>query len=52
MSVSFAVRENSVEEKSAPEAYQAEYAGLTALLNCYIREFARPVRWCPVKPLC
>lgn len=43
MSVSLAVRENPLlAVKASPEREQAEFAGLTALLNCYIREFARP----------
>lgn len=43
MSVSLAVRENPLlTVKVTPEREQAEFAGLTALLNCYIREFARP----------
>ena len=43
MSVSLAVREHPrLTPKVAPEREQAEFAGLTALLNCYIREFARP----------
>ncbi|QKJ87617.1 siderophore biosynthesis protein [Paramixta manurensis] len=43
MSVSLAVRDNPLlTNKVAPETEQAEFASLTALLNCYIREFARP----------
>ena len=43
MSVSLAVRKNPLlAAKVSPEREQAEFAGLTALLNCYIREFARP----------
>ncbi|UDJ81846.1 IucA/IucC family protein [Kosakonia oryzae] len=43
MSVSLAVRENPLlTAKVTPQREQAEFAGLTALLNCYIREFARP----------
>lgn len=43
MSVSLAVRKHPLlTPKVSPEREQAEFAGLTALLNCYIREFARP----------
>lgn len=43
MSVSLAVRKNPLlAPKISLEREQAEFAGLTALLNCYIREFARP----------
>ncbi|HCI5999557.1 TPA: siderophore biosynthesis protein [Klebsiella variicola subsp. variicola] len=43
MSVSVAVREHPLlTPKASPERELAEFAGLTALLNCYIREFARP----------
>jgi len=43
MSASLAVREHPLQTpKVSPEREQAEFAGLTALLNCYIREFARP----------
>lgn len=43
MSVSLAVREHPLTAAKRPlQREQAEFAALTALLNCYIREFARP----------
>lgn len=43
MPVSTVVRDLSIsKELLAPLDTQAEFAGLTALLNCYIREFALP----------
>lgn len=43
MSISLVVRENPLlAQKNSSERDMAEFAGLTALLNCYIREFAHP----------